>query len=201
MDSMDWHGSVVVVGATNKPDALDPALRRPGRFDREFYFGLPSTEARERILSIMKHGWEGWWDEEARLRSSASVAVPFPQQLPLKLSALEEAKFEVVGGEDGALESELTMQLMVAAALHHLEGYYVQSLELGAILSDSPLTPEAAIMQLFVDAKRHALVVYILALPVVDGHFTDLPRDIRAWLGVGAGGHVELAAPNAEAVF
>ncbi|KAJ7454649.1 hypothetical protein B0H11DRAFT_1665168, partial [Mycena galericulata] len=52
MDSMDWHGSVVVVGATNKPDALDPALRRPGRFDREFYFGLPSTEARERILSI-----------------------------------------------------------------------------------------------------------------------------------------------------
>jgi SpoVK/Ycf46/Vps4 family AAA+-type ATPase len=40
MDGMDGRGQVVVIGATNRPDAVDPALRRPGRFDREFYFGL-----------------------------------------------------------------------------------------------------------------------------------------------------------------
>ncbi|KAJ7476930.1 AAA-domain-containing protein [Mycena galericulata] len=344
MDGMDGRGSVVVIGATNRPDALDPALRRPGRFDREFYFGLPSAEARERILTIMTRGWKGWGEEEggervkglaaltkgyggadlralcteaalnavqrrypqiyktserlllkpdtievglrdfmisikklvpAAARSSASVAAPLPQQLaPLlgdalervksaialvlpvdkKLSALEEAEFEDVGGEGGALERELTMQSMAslrvyrprvvlhgavgmgqtfvgAAALHHLEGYHVQSLELGALLSDSTRTPEAAIVQLFVEAKRHApAVVYIpalrgwcaavsetarstvramldtlapadpvLLLAVVDGHFTDLPRDVRAWFGVGAGGRVELGAPNAEA--
>ena len=42
MDGMDGRGQVIVIGATNRPDAIDPALRRPGRFDREFYFPLPS---------------------------------------------------------------------------------------------------------------------------------------------------------------
>lgn len=60
MDGMDGRGQVVVIGATNRPDAVDPALRRPGRFDREFYFGLPGLEAREKILSIMTKKWEGW---------------------------------------------------------------------------------------------------------------------------------------------
>jgi len=50
----------VVIGAANRSDAVDPALRRPGRFDREFYFGLPSLEAREKILEIMTKGWDGW---------------------------------------------------------------------------------------------------------------------------------------------
>ncbi|EGO01438.1 hypothetical protein SERLA73DRAFT_49223, partial [Serpula lacrymans var. lacrymans S7.3] len=60
MDGMDGRGQVIVIGATNRPDAIDPALRRPGRFDREFYFPLPSLEARERILGIMTKKWEGW---------------------------------------------------------------------------------------------------------------------------------------------
>ena len=60
MDGMDGRGQVVVIGATNRPDAVDPALRRPGRFDREFYFGLPKLEAREKILGIMTKGWKGW---------------------------------------------------------------------------------------------------------------------------------------------
>ncbi|EDR02326.1 uncharacterized protein LACBIDRAFT_146695, partial [Laccaria bicolor S238N-H82] len=50
MDGMDGRGQVIVIGATNRPDAIDPALRRPGRFDREFYFALPGLEAREKIL-------------------------------------------------------------------------------------------------------------------------------------------------------
>src|SRR5258708_14947445 len=60
MDGMDGRGQVVVIGATNRPDAVDPALRRPGRFDREFYFGLPGLEAREKILQIMTKEWVGW---------------------------------------------------------------------------------------------------------------------------------------------
>lgn len=64
MDGMDGRGQVVVIGATNRPDAIDPALRRPGRFDREFYFPLPSLEARERILHIMTKKWAGWDDEK-----------------------------------------------------------------------------------------------------------------------------------------
>lgn len=64
MDGMDGRGQVIVIGATNRPDAIDPALRRPGRFDREFYFPLPSSEAREKILRIMTQKWQGWEAEQ-----------------------------------------------------------------------------------------------------------------------------------------
>jgi len=58
MDGMDGRGQVVVIGATNRPDSVDSALRRPGRFDREFYFPLPNLEARRAILDIHTKGWQ-----------------------------------------------------------------------------------------------------------------------------------------------
>lgn len=58
MDGMDGRGQVIVIGATNRPDSVDPALRRPGRFDREFYFPLPNKTARRKILNIHTGGWE-----------------------------------------------------------------------------------------------------------------------------------------------
>lgn len=58
MDGMDNRGQVVVIGATNRPDSVDPALRRPGRFDREFYFPLPNLQARRRILAIHTAKWD-----------------------------------------------------------------------------------------------------------------------------------------------
>ena len=57
MDGMDGRGQVIVIGATNRPDTVDPALRRPGRFDREFYFPLPNQVARRSILDIHTKGW------------------------------------------------------------------------------------------------------------------------------------------------
>ncbi|CAG9462022.1 unnamed protein product [Pedinophyceae sp. YPF-701] len=47
---------VVVMGATNRPDSLDPALRRAGRFDREISLGIPDEAARERILQVLARG-------------------------------------------------------------------------------------------------------------------------------------------------
>lgn len=46
-------GYVLVIGATNRPDAVDPALRRPGRFDREIVLGVPDENARVEILSVL----------------------------------------------------------------------------------------------------------------------------------------------------
>jgi SpoVK/Ycf46/Vps4 family AAA+-type ATPase len=57
MDGMDGRGQVIVIGATNRPDNIDPALRRPGRFDREFYFPLPDQAARRSIININTPGW------------------------------------------------------------------------------------------------------------------------------------------------
>jgi ribosome biogenesis ATPase len=49
-------GHVLVIGATNRPDSLDPALRRPGRFDREIFLGVPDENARAEILSVLASG-------------------------------------------------------------------------------------------------------------------------------------------------
>jgi transitional endoplasmic reticulum ATPase len=56
MDGMKSRGKVVVIAATNRPDSIDPALRRPGRFDREIEIGIPDEEGRFDILSIHTRG-------------------------------------------------------------------------------------------------------------------------------------------------
>ena len=52
MDGLDDRGQVIVIGATNRPNALDPALRRPGRFDREIEIPVPDQQGRREILEI-----------------------------------------------------------------------------------------------------------------------------------------------------
>jgi transitional endoplasmic reticulum ATPase len=56
MDGMKSRGKVVVIAATNRPDSIDPALRRPGRFDREIEIGIPDDGGRFDILSIHTRG-------------------------------------------------------------------------------------------------------------------------------------------------
>jgi len=56
MDGMESRGKVVVIGATNRPDSLDPALRRPGRFDREIEIGVPNRQSRLEVLQIHTRG-------------------------------------------------------------------------------------------------------------------------------------------------
>ncbi|XP_063982301.1 ATPase family AAA domain-containing protein 2-like [Diachasmimorpha longicaudata] len=58
MDGLDSNSEIIVIGATNRLDAIDPALRRPGRFDRELYFPLPCYTARKDILSVQVKNWK-----------------------------------------------------------------------------------------------------------------------------------------------
>ncbi|KAK4684702.1 ATPase family AAA domain-containing protein 2, partial [Tremellales sp. Uapishka_1] len=266
-------GQVIVIGATNRPDAVDPALRRPGRFDREFYFPLPNKDARKKIISINTRMWEpkltnemldklggltkGYGGADLRAlcteaalnaiqrrypqiyksadrlmletksihvqakdfmisvkkivpssaRSTASAAIPLPTQLVPILSkplerlksavdrvlppaktrtALEEAEFEEEDGD--SFEKEMMLQSLSRlrtyrprilvygeqgmgqsyigpAVLHHLEGFHVQSFDLATLMSDSARTPESALVQLFVEAKRHQpSILYIPSL-------------------------------------
>ncbi|EAU38686.1 hypothetical protein ATEG_00040 [Aspergillus terreus NIH2624] len=270
MDGMDGRGQVIVIGATNRPDSIDPALRRPGRFDREFYFPLPNTEGRRAILDIHTRGWDpplpdaikdelaeitkGYGGADLRAlcteaalnavqrrypqiyksdkkllidpkkidvtpkdfmlaikkmvpsseRSTSSGASPLPKEIepllrsPLaelqsllaevlpqrkRLTALEEAQFE--DPADGTFRREQMMQefdrsrvfrprmllrgplgmgqqYLAAALLHHFEGLHVQSFDLPTLLSDSTRSPEAAVIQLFAEVKRHRpSVIYI----------------------------------------
>ena len=56
MDGLTERGNVVVLGATNRPDSVDPALRRPGRFDREMEISVPNADGRLEILQIHTRG-------------------------------------------------------------------------------------------------------------------------------------------------
>ena len=56
MDGMQGRDNVVIIGATNRPDAIDPALRRPGRFDRELEIGVPDKNGRREIVNIHIRG-------------------------------------------------------------------------------------------------------------------------------------------------
>ncbi|XP_060527248.1 uncharacterized protein LOC132702554 [Cylas formicarius] len=58
MDGLDNKPGLIVIGATNRIEAIDPALRRPGRFDKELYFPLPGAAARTEILQVHTASWK-----------------------------------------------------------------------------------------------------------------------------------------------
>ncbi len=66
MDGLEGRGKVIVIGATNRENALDPALRRPGRFDREIEIGVPDKKGRKKILQIHTRGMPISMDDEGK---------------------------------------------------------------------------------------------------------------------------------------
>lgn len=92
MDGLESRGKVVVIGATNRPNALDPALRRPGRFDREIELGIPNRKARWEILKIHTRG--------------------MPIDKKIKLSKLADITHGFVGADLAALTREAAMRAL-----------------------------------------------------------------------------------------
>ena len=66
MDGLSARGQIIVIGATNREEAIDPALRRPGRFDREIEIGVPDRRGRKEILLIHTRGMPIEGDDNAR---------------------------------------------------------------------------------------------------------------------------------------
>jgi len=92
MDGLKSRGKVVVIGATNRVNALDPALRRPGRFDREINIGVPDQKGRLEILKI--HTRNMPLEKDVKLKDLAKVTYGF---VGADLSALaKEAAMNVV---------------------------------------------------------------------------------------------------------
>ncbi len=75
MDGLKSRGKVVVIGATNRQNSIDPALRRPGRFDREIEIGIPDRDARFEILQIHTRGMP--LDEDVDLKKLADMTHGF----------------------------------------------------------------------------------------------------------------------------
>ena len=74
MDGLKERGHVIVIGATNRIDAVDPALRRPGRFDREINIGVPDKKGRREILNIHSRAMPLGMDEERKSKFLDEIA-------------------------------------------------------------------------------------------------------------------------------
>ena len=92
MDGLKGRGKLIVIGATNLPDILDPALRRPGRFDREIIIAAPDREGRKEILQIHTRG--------------------MPLTKETKLDDLAEFTYGYVGADLAALAREAAMNAL-----------------------------------------------------------------------------------------
>jgi len=75
MDGFDGHEGIIIIAATNRPDVLDNALLRPGRFDRQVVIDLPDLEGREAILKV--HAKKIKLSEDVELRSLARASAGF----------------------------------------------------------------------------------------------------------------------------
>lgn len=102
LDGLEDRGQVIVIGATNRPDTLDPALRRPGRFDRELVFPLPDAAARKHILSI-------------QLDRQVSPTHPLPDQAAL-VEDLVDLTIGYSGADIQALCTEANLRRLRSAA-------------------------------------------------------------------------------------
>jgi transitional endoplasmic reticulum ATPase len=89
MDGLTERGKLIVIGATNIPDALDPAVRRPGRFDREIEIGVPDRNGRKEILQIHTRG--------------------MPKRKDVDLDYLADISYGFVGADLAALAREAAM--------------------------------------------------------------------------------------------
>jgi transitional endoplasmic reticulum ATPase len=92
MDGLNKRGRVVVIGATNRPNAIDEALRRPGRFDREITFGVPNKTGRLQILKIHTRN--------------------MPLAKDVNVEALAEITHGFVGADLSALAKEAAMNVL-----------------------------------------------------------------------------------------
>ncbi len=92
MDGLEARENVVVIGATNRPEALDEALRRPGRFDREIVVGVPDTAGRREILGIHTRG--------------------MPLAEDVDLDAMARTSYGFVGADLGALAREAAISAL-----------------------------------------------------------------------------------------
>jgi len=92
MDGLKGRGKLIVIGATNIPDTLDPALRRPGRFDREIRIDAPDRDGRKEILQIHTRG--------------------MPMEKSVKLDDLADITYGYVGADLAALARESAMSAL-----------------------------------------------------------------------------------------
>lgn len=147
MDGFSQNEGIIVMAATNRPDILDKALLRPGRFDRNIYVSLPDVKAREAILEV--HAKNKKIDEDVDLENIAKKTVGFSpadlenllneaalltarenlDKIPMRL--VQEASIKVVAGPEKKSQTVIEKERQIVAyheAGHALVSHYTDEL-------------------------------------------------------------------------
>lgn len=131
MDGFTQTKGVIILAATNRPEHLDPALRRPGRLDREVYFKVPDQEGRLEILQILTRNMPK--NESVDLKAIADLAVGF---VGADLKALcQKAAYIALRRSVPSLDAEISEEMAVLqsdffAALKEIKPSVLRSLEI-----------------------------------------------------------------------
>ncbi len=137
MDGFDTDRGIIVMAATNRPDILDPALLRPGRFDRQIVMGMPTVEAREQILKVHAQGKKLALDVDLKtiaratptfsgaeleaLLNEAALAAAMADKESISMAELEEARDKIRFGREK--KSWKMLKEEVTATAYHEGGH------------------------------------------------------------------------------
>jgi len=188
MDGFEGHEAVIVLAATNRPDVLDPALLRPGRFDRHVTLDLPDREARRRILQVhtrrvplagdvdlekLAAGCPGFSGAELRnLVNEAAMHAARDGRERVGMRDFEEMRDQVLLGAERslALQPDEKHRLAVHESGHTLVAHYlpntdplfkVSIIPRGKALGGTQQLPEAERYTLAYDYLRDRLAVML----------------------------------------
>lgn len=139
MDGFEGNESIIVIAATNRPDVLDPALLRPGRFDRQVFVGLPDVLGREQILkvhmrkvplskdvnpSVIARGTPGFSGADlANLVNEAALFAARNNQHVVAMSEFEKAKDKIMMGAER--RSMVMTELQKESTAYHEAGHAI----------------------------------------------------------------------------
>ncbi len=193
MDGFDAHSGVIILAATNRPDVLDPALLRPGRFDRQITVPLPDVHGREKILAVhiknvptagnvdlatLAKGTPGFSGAElANLINEAALMAARHNKRVVSMSDFEQAKDKVMmGAERRSLAMSEDEKKLTA---YHEAGHAIVALN----EKESDPIHKATIV------PRGRALGMVMRLPEGDRYTTPVAK-LKANLSVAMGGRV-----------
>ena len=175
MDGFGSNEGVIVMAATNRQDILDPALLRPGRFDRQIYVGLPDIKGREEILKV--HSRHKPLGEDVSLREIARATAGFTG-----------ADLENLMNEAALLAARRKARFITAADLHEATIKVVAGPE-----KKSRVVTEAARRLTAYHEAGHAVVIHAMKTQDPVHQITIIPR--------GAAGGMTISLPTEDRSF
>jgi transitional endoplasmic reticulum ATPase len=175
MDGLEERGQVIVIAATNRIDAVDPALRRPGRFDREIEIGVPDREGRFEILQVHTRNMplEPDYDREYVLKALKKVEKAFSEE-DVDLNSIEFAYENVKDVEKREEIKQIIEKLLPPDMIAELEREVVKAM-LKTLADQTHGFVGADIEALCKEAAMKALRRY---LPKIDLNSEEIPSEV-----------------------